>query len=288
MAITLGADDKKKLYMLGGLLGLLGIGGVIFVLKPFGGSSETATANSALTTNSDANSARPVERPAAVSLPPGRRGANFGNTGAPTAQLVSSSGANAGLTPQIPGIGRTRKDPFVPFTVEALPPPPAPTPLPPTRTTVIEQVPVSLSPFSPPSSGTGANLPDNSFPSGSNVASTTLYLPPATVFGNVRRDAPQPLPTVGGLTVGEPGAQTEATNAYGKRVAGVILGDSIRALIEYQENGQTVSKVVQPGDEVGGMKILSIQRLRSGDQSIVRVTARENGQDVFFDLGPGS
>jgi hypothetical protein len=157
---------------------------------------------------------------------------------------------------------------------------------------VTEAVPVSLPTYSTRLENTAVSLPASPFafsgqPSGAQTVAIAL-LPRAEIFGGTQNSAPQPLPLVGGLEVGAPGAQTSAMNATGKRVSGVILGDTIRALIEYQENGQTVSKIVQPGDEVGGMRILSIQRIRSGEQSIVRVTARENGQEVYFDLGPGS
>ena len=286
MAITLGADDKKKIYILGALLGVLGLGGVVFILHPWGNGEASTPSNSAL--GNSVSSRVPTSGGAgAPVLPPGSRTSRFG------APILAAQAANSQpvdpttLTPQIPGIGRTRENPFLPVTLSALPPTPTP---PPIRRIVRDAVPVSLPPFSPPSLGSGANLPLNSFPPGqqNNVASTTLYLPAATIFGGTQRSEPAPLPQIGGLTVGAPGAQTEATNASGKRVAGVIVGDTIRALIEYQENGQTVSKIVQPGDEVGGMKILSIQRVRSGEQSIIRVTAFENGQEEYFDLGPGS
>ncbi len=287
MAITLGADDKKKIYILGGLLGVLGVVAVV-LLHPFGGGNTSTTTSSAIGNSVGYSPIRPGG-PVAPVMPPVPGGANFGTTAASvTAPSAGAATTNpATLTPQIPGIGRTRANPFMPVTLSALPPTPTP---PPIRQIVREAVPISLPPFSPPSLGSGAGLPSNAFALGSqtNVASTTLYLPPATIFGGTQRTEPPPLPQVGGLTVGEPGAQTEATNATGKRVAGVIMGDTIRALIEYQENGQTVSKIVQPGDEVGGMKILSIQRVRAGEQSVVRVTASENGQEEYFDLGPGS
>lgn len=289
MAITLGADDKKKIYILGALLGVLGLGGLVLVLRPSGNRDASAPANSALG-NSVSSRVPTSGQTGAPVLPPGSRSSNFGATTLAAQTATASTVDPATLTPQIPGIGRTRDNPFLPVTLTALPPTPTPAPPPPIRRIVRDAVPVSLPPFSPPSLGTGANLPLNSFPPGAqnNVASTTLYLPAATIFGGTQRAEPAPLPQIGGLTVGAPGAQTEATNASGKRVAGVIVGDTIRALIEYQENGQTVSKIVQPGDEVGGMKILSIQRVRSGEQSIIRVTASENGQEEYFDLGPGS
>lgn len=284
MAITLGADDKKKIYLLAGLAGLLGVGALV-VFNPFGGSSDgNATANAALV-GSAANVANAPGTSNNVGMPSPVRPPGGGNLqiGAPVSSAVLPTGGAFGLVPQIPGIGRTRNDPFVQFTLPALPPPP-PTPVP-TRV-IQEPVPLDLPSYQTPSAGTGANLPLNTFPPGlGTIASTTLYLPPATMFNRSQRQQPQSLPEIGGVNVGTPGSQTQANNASGKRVAGIILGDTIRALIEYQENGQTVSKVVQPGDEVGGMKILSIQRVRSGDKSVVRVTILEKGQEEFFDLG---
>lgn len=282
MAVTLGADDKKKIYLLGGLLGGLGLIGIFVFLKPFGGGSDTTNAPSS-PPPSFTNSVRPLFPGGATNVvaPPNGGIPQFApptvpSTGAPT------TGSDANLTPQIPGIGRTRNDPFLPVMVPALPPAKIPT------TIIQEPVPLSLPNYQPPSLGSSNDLPLTAFAPGTPITSTTLYLPPAMIFSGSQRTQPQPLPEIGGINVGAPGAQTQATNASGKRVAGVILGDSIRALIEYQENGQTVSKVVQPGDEVGGMKILSIQRVREGDNSVVRVTVRENGQEEFFDLGPGS
>ena len=301
MAITFGADDKKKIYLLGGLLGVLGVAGLFTVVVPMlsGGSSDTpAVSNTVAPT---AGGARPYgsTMPTSFVMPPNAGGAQFGASGvtSPTGAGPGTSTAGTATgspsTPQIPGIGRTRSNPFVPVILGAIPPPPpAPTPRPtPVPTTVVTvPVRVSLPTYSTQLEDTSVSLPASPFASGGQQLSpqAVILLPRAEIFGGAQSSAPQPMPLVGGLEVGAPGAQTSAMNASGKRVSGVILGNTIRALIEYQENGQTVSKIVQPGDEVGGMKILSIQRIRSGEQSIVRVTARENGQEVYFDLGPGS
>lgn len=310
MAITLGADDKKKIYLLGALLGGLGTVGLFTVIRPLlsGGNSETPPiARNAVSPTASGRIPGGATTPAGLVMPPSAGGAQFGASGAASRTGLGTAGlgtagagtaAGSNLTPQIPGIGRTRSDPFVPTVLPALPPPPPPPPPPrptpiPTRiVTVTDSVPVSLPTYATRLENTTVSLPASPFSFGApgSPASTQsiLSLPPAVIFGGTQQSAPQPLPLVGGLEVGAPGAQTSATNASGKRVSGVILGNTIRALIEYQENGQTVSKIVQPGDEVGGMRILSIQRVRSGEQSIVRVTARQNGQEVYFDLGPGS
>ena len=308
MAITLGADDKKKIYLLGALLGGLGVVGLFTVIRPLlsGGSSDTPVAINAASSTGSRRNPNGTAMPTSLVMPPNAGGAQFGRPGSTSAAgagLGAAGFAASGLgaagstsatdtTPQIPGIGRTRPDPFIPTVLPALPPPPpSPTPRPtPVPTTIVtDAVPVPLPTYSTRVEDTAVSLPTSPFSSGPQAnAQTNLSLPRAVIFGGTQQSAPQPLPLVGGLEVGAPGAQTSATNASGKRVSGVIMGDTIRALIEYQENGQTVSKIVQPGDEVGGMKILSIQRVRSGEQSIVRVTARERGQEVYFDLGPGS
>lgn len=273
MAITLSADDKKKAYLLGAVLGVLGLVGIVVFVKPFGGSNNADTANVVATNTA---SMQPTPGGNIVS-PPGVNRTKFGAT--TTAVSTTQTAGSVPLTPQIPGIGRTRNDPFQPEIIPALPPALLP------RRRVLVPVPVSLPRYNNPADGFG--LPPASVSSdGPSALQRTLFLPPATIFGGTQRTAPpDDLRFPGGLDVGAPGADTQATSSTGKRVAGVILGDSIRALIEYQENGQTVSKVVQPGDEVGGMKILSIQRVKVGDAYMVRVTVRENGQEEFFELG---
>lgn len=300
MAITFGADDKKKIYLLGGLLGLLGVVGLVTVAGPLlrGGNNDTPASGNTASSMGARRGPYGSTTPAGLVMPPNSGGLQLGASGAtyPSGAGLGGPGlgaaGGAAVTPQLPGIGRTRSDPFIPTVLPALdPPPPTPTPRPtpiPTRV-VTEPVRFSLPTYSTRLENTTVSLPASPFtPGQQSIAQTVVSLPRAVIFGGSQSSAPQPLPLVGGLEVGAPGAQTSATNASGKRVSGVIMGDTIRALIEYQENGQTVSKIVQPGDEVGGMRILSIQRIRSGEQSIVRVTARENGQEVYFDLGPGS
>ena len=76
----------------------------------------------------------------------------------------------------------------------------------------------------------------------------------------------------------------EVLRSPNKRIAGVIIGDSVRALIEISSGESTITRVVQPGDEVEGIKILRIERVTENDALVTRMTVLEGGQERFFDL----
>ena len=301
LSMNLGAEDKKKIYLLGGLLGVLGVLGTIFVLMPMlrGGSKDEAVISPTAT-----NNATTLATASPATTPPAN-GANFGTAttvSAPSSSRGSASGSSSGstaglptnqiLAPQLIGVGRSRQDPFSPEVVPPAPPTPEPKPRVDTRITMETLPPQSIPPYLPTYQTTTVSLPSGAGPSVATSANGTggsdsrilAFLPPAAIFGNTARIAPRPIPVIGGLDVAAPGAQANLTSDDDKRVAGVIIGDSIRALIEYRENGQTVSRVVQPGDSVGGMEILSISRVSEGGEQLVRVTVRENGQEKYFDL----
>ena len=304
LSMNLGAEDKKKLYLLGGLLGVLGVLAAIVVVLPRlgGGSTADAVANSTLANSALANSAL-ANSALASGSPSGTlpaNGANFGTArtvSAPPTSSGSAAGSTGGsptdqiLNPQLIGVGRGR-DPFSSEFVPALAPTPVPTPTVRTTTTMETLPPLSISPYQLSLETTTVSLPSGAGPSvatsadgtGSSDSRILAFLPPAAIFGNTARIAPRPIPDIGGINVAAPGAQANLVSDDDKRVAGVIIGDSIRALIEYRENGQTVSRVVQPGDSVGGMEILSIGRVSEGGEQLVRVTVRENGQEKYFDL----
>jgi hypothetical protein len=78
----------------------------------------------------------------------------------------------------------------------------------------------------------------------------------------------------------------EVGPAYNKRLSGVIIGDGVRALLEINKGDTIVTRVVQPGDEVDGILVLSIQRVTVGNQTITRMLVRENGEEKYVDLKP--
>jgi hypothetical protein len=83
------------------------------------------------------------------------------------------------------------------------------------------------------------------------------------------------------------GGNSEASGAIrasDRRIAGVIIGDSVRALIEISTGDSTITRVVQPGDEVEGMKILRIERVTVNDALVTRMTVLEDGVERYFDL----
>jgi hypothetical protein len=116
--VAIGADEKKKLYILAGLAGVL-ILVVVFVIKPFGRGSSTSTTTATTTT--------PVETVATPpqTTPPGGDEAEGAAPAAPAA-MVSTGGA-------VPTFGaiNARQDPFAPKVIPALPPLPEPSPPPP-------------------------------------------------------------------------------------------------------------------------------------------------------------
>jgi hypothetical protein len=75
-------------------------------------------------------------------------------------------------------------------------------------------------------------------------------------------------------------------------LSGVIIGDSVRALLEISQgdnNGtgmNTVTRIVQPGDEVDGIRVLRIERTTEGGRPVTRMYIRENGVESFVDLRP--
>jgi hypothetical protein len=119
---------------------------------------------------------------------------------------------------------------------------------------------------------------------GAPSPSEPLNLPPTSIPQYQLRQGPR--------NVAAPGVVSDATGgaqpAPEKRIAGVAIGDSVRALIEINDGTQTITRVVQPGDEVEGMRILRVERVTEGGQQTTRMWVREAGQDRYFDLRPSS
>lgn len=276
---AIGAEEKKKIYVLLGLAGVLG-SVVLFVIKPFGGRSSSTT------TSSTVVSSTPSPTPAVATA----QTVSLATTSTPTAGTPGSGipsyapGASAGTT-RLVALGRYRRDPFAPKVVPAgapLPPPPTPRPTPKPLPPV--DIPTPSGDFAlPPATIEG---PERG--AASRTGGVPLDLPPVNIGQFKPRTSPRPL-----LASSASGGATSGTNSgpvasNDKRLAGVVIGDSVRALIEINNGSETITRVVKPGDEVEGVKILSIQRLTENGAVITRMTVLENGQQRYFDLRPAT
>lgn len=260
--MAIGDAEKKQLMVLGGLLAVLAIVVVAFYIPRGGAPDDFAEA--------------PPAEPAPEELPPDEGGPP--SEGAAGAAAPSSSGITAASL--IP-ISRYRLDPFERVALPIPPPPPPPPP------PVVIPEPVEIVPphrFGGGGYG-GFNLP----PMGINreaVPRTLTNLPPIVP----RRVASAP--TAPRLFT-PPGGQTAGTGigtlrSQNKRLSGVVIGDSVRALLEISVGGQLTTRIVQPGDEVDGIRILRLERVLEGGQTITRLVVSENGQEQFVELRPGA
>ena len=274
---ALEADQKKKLYILLGLAGLLGIVGIA-VLQPWnsgGGDDVTGDAVSTSTTGG----AAPVA-PSAPAVPASPGAADPMSPGAGTATRVATAttiNSRQQVAPE-----SVREDPFAPEVVWPTPTPyipPPPTPRPP----VILPQPPGLSPIPLPSTVAGAG---GASASGRLLARSPLLvgLPPISITRMVNpATVPSSLPP---RTPGQGGGLAAIPPSPNKRIAGVVLGDTVRALIEISDGEQVVTRVVQPGDEVEGIRILRIERVREGDRLVTRMIVREDNEERRIDLRP--
>jgi len=259
--LAIGADEKKKLYVLGGLLAAIVVVGVV-VFVPRGASTTTTT-----TTGTT-----PIPTPGAVK-PPGAPGA------APTVAAAPGTANAASLV----SVSNFRDDPFTPFARPPLPPIPQGSnkdPLAPVMIPSPEAVGIA-----PPNQGNsgdysgGPGLPPMSI-GGQTSARPISDLPPISL------PARPNIPTTPGPTGGQgSGGVAESPN---KRVSGVIIGDSVRALLEITDGDTKTTRIVQPGDEVDGIRILRIERITVGGRPITRLIIRENGEErsVVLKAGP--
>jgi hypothetical protein len=287
--VAIGADEKQKLYILLGLAGVLALV-VIFVIKPFGGGSEpeavaVSTAPPVAATASAPGAVPPGAPPGAV--PPDAAGAA---AGAPAAT------AGVGATPQLIAAEKFRSDPFTPYYAPVVvppPPPPPPTPAPPIP---LPPPPVAVpqpdesvggglapAPIIPGIGGGGISVLGRGGSSGSTLR---INLPPVTIPQFAARTSPR-IVNPGGR-VGSAPERPAATRSGDKRIAGVIIGNSVRAVIEINDGTQTVTRIVQPGDELEdlNLRILRIERVTEDNVTTTRMTVLENGQERYFDLRP--
>lgn len=177
-------------------------------------------------------------------------------------------------------VARARTDPFE----QVLLYPPVPTPEPPLPTPKPVPPPVSVPSPSDFASGSPVFIEDPRVRAEVgqplNIGSPRIV---RTTDG-APRDA-FPLPRTSG---GEGGAGAPQ-QSYDKRLAGVIIGDGVSALLEITANGQVTTQRVQPGDEVNGIRVLSIDRVREGDRTVTRMLVRDtDGVQRTVDLKPSS
>lgn len=267
-------DERRKLWVLLGLFGVLGLAGAV-VFKQSSGSAPTTKVAATPAGGSGVPGAIPTSggTPGTGSpsgVPPLSAG------GPPTAVLAStnvpsgqtSPGANSRLIAY-------RPDPFTPFykpPTPAPPAPPVPTPIPP---------PLPLPPLQ--SSLAPLILPGTS--GGSPTSGTLIGLPPVRIAnaqgGNPRVIQPPALNREGDTSTVE--------RAAGRRVSGIIISDNgpVSALLEIGEGEDAVTRVVQPGDPaVNGIEVLRIERVTPNGETAAtyRMFIRENGQERFVDL----
>ena len=253
--------EQRKIYTQLGVIGVLAlVAGVMYLPGMLsGGSTPDLPEAPPSTAETAANNA--------VTPPEGGAGAADGakpeTAAAATAPVVQAAVAQP--------LARYRSDPFQqPYFIPTPTPVPPPLPLP-----VGIPSPFQISPIALPGGGGGA----------SQSASQPLNLPQVRINRldeTVRRptDAFPPRRTVGagGNSGGVPSPSSD------KRLSGVIIADGVRALLEIQGPGGPVTRVVQPGDEVDGITVLSIQRFNDGTRTVTRMLIRENGEERSVEL----
>jgi hypothetical protein len=260
--LAIGADEKKKLMFLGGLLAAIVVVVVVLYL-PKGSKTPEVT---------------PTPPMPAAGAPPGGE-STPGGAAAPEANAGTS--APGGITAaSLVSVESYRPDPFAnPLPPPPLPVPPPPPPPPPKP--VVLPPPVAIVPPESFGGESGISLP----PAGirSIGARPISNLPPIVP----RRVAIAPTAP---RLYSPPGGQSEGgiLTSQNKRLSGVIIGDSVRALLEISggEGMPPVTRVVQPGDEVDGIRILRLERVSEGGRTVTRLIVRENNQEQYVELRP--
>jgi len=255
------------------LVGLLALAVGFTVVKPMlSGNSVPTSPAPAAPTSAAKVPASVIPKPAAPGVPG-------------VAPLGASPSVVAVNTSPIGFIAKARVDPFEPVLLypPALPPlPPAP-PAPRIKPT---PPPVTLP---SPSDFSGNRVVTISDPRVQAEVSQPLGLGSPTIkrtSDGAPRDAFPPARTSG--VAGEGGAGAPQAS-YDKRLAGVIIGDGVHALLEITANGQVTTQVVQPGDEVNGVRVLSIERFRDGERTVTRMLVRDtNGTQQYVELKPSA
>ena len=260
-------EQKRQFAMLGvaGVLAL--IVGYMYVISPML-AGNTQTAIPAAPTTENLNLAGTVPTPVAT----GVAGGTPGLIAAPSSPTLPSAPVQGVLVAQY------RPDPFAPFLVSAPPAvlPPPPVPIPP---------PIFIAPVNPADS-VGPVLIPGSVP-GQPLEPLKLpivNIPRVNVGTQGPREVFPPSRQAGGDGTG---GVSEPQPSYNKRLSGYLISErtGVRALLEITTGENVTTAVVRPGDEVEGVRVLSIQNTLVGGTNVVRMLVREaNGQESYVDL----
>lgn len=298
MALAL-SDDKKKVFLLVGIAGLLGIGAVLLLGTKGKDTSDTPDAPKVPVTRIADGSSASDDEGAPGAAPP-----------------VSADGGGAvGTGPVVVAAAPYRDDPFIPFFTDPPPPPPRPTPRPTPRPLPTLPPPAVIpSPVdipAPRGGGGGGGFSPYPLPgvnSSGHRTNALVGLPSARIPRLVN------VPTAPRVQIAPPsvggGGQPALERSPNKRLAGVVIGDSVRALLEVEDvsatggggsgseggfgegGGQTPPKtyIVQPGQEIPeeGIKVLRIERTTEAGRTRVRMVVTENGVVRYIDLREGN
>jgi hypothetical protein len=280
--MALGPEEKKKAYLLAGLAGLLGIAG-IFLFRPASPPDAEAPTPLSIAQPEGGSSSSPSGPPANIPPVPGGGGPGAGSGAAPVAGAAARSG---GQTPQLVAVERFRRDPFEQFyypldipPTPIPPPPPPPTPAPP------------LDIPRPSSDDGGASFAGTALPplAGSNRPETVLVgLPSARIPRLVNVPT---TPRVQSAPVGQSSVQQSFERSTSSRLAGVVIGDSVRALLILNEGAADEKRlIVQPGQRLDADNIVvrRIERFTDpGGQTRARMIVEEAGVVRSVELREG-
>jgi len=274
-------EEEKRTRFLLGVMGVLAfITSAIYVpplifhpAAPTNSAAPVAAPTSAIPMPGTASKGAAPGAPPSPGAPPAPGAAPGATPPAGGPGSVTAGGATAGgaasATPVAPGappVIQYRQDPFVEFTLKS-DAEPTPTPRP--------QI------ILPPPGGDLAPVAVSDDEKNRRYAIAGLPQPYIPRLSSVDRSAAVPVPPRAGAA----GSQ-DVQPSYNKRLSGVIIGDGVRALLEINDGQEIVTRVVQPGDEVDGIQVLSIGQVSEGNKTVTRMIISENGAQESVDLKP--
>ena len=282
-------SEQKRLFAMLGVAGLLALGvGAMYIPGMLSGGSSKTTIPVAPTPVS--------ETPTLVATSAPLGGTPLGANGGIAAGIKVP--ATPATQPPAALLAQYRPDPFAPFMVNS----PIPTPLPPPPPPVVVPPPIFIEPLQPgegitsvPGSlgagGAGVGGSASASGGGASQGFPALKLPIVniprvnTVAQSPRETFPPARQTGGG------DSNLEPQPSYNKRLSGYLLSErtGVRALLEITNGEDVTTAVVRPGDEVNGIRVISIQNVSLGGNTVVRMLVREaNGQQSYVDLKPSA
>lgn len=259
MDFTISEDDKKKLVVLGVLVGILLLILAFVFIKNRPSPSQTADVPADM-------EGGPEDLPPEMLGDPGAEDMMAEDNAGGEAPSTGSGNVTAA---SFASLGNPFADPFQPQYI--MPPPPPPPPPLPLSLPTPEALPA-------PQRQTYIGLPPAFF-SGNDSQTAMKGLPPIKIPRRTAGSRPRSfsVPKMeGGATLAAPSS--------GKRLSGVIIGNSVQALLEVQDASGTKTYVVQPGDTVAGIRILGITRVDAGGRTVPRLLISENGKEAYVDL----